>query len=80
MSEPRLTLDEIEALTRAALAASGATGAQLDAATASVVDAEAEGIRIVGLGFLSIYCDQLRAGKIDGSAVPELRESTKNKS
>ena len=74
MSDPRLTLDEIEALTRSALVACGASGAQLDAATASVVDAEAEGIRIVGLGFLSIYCDQLKAGKIDGNAIPEITQ------
>ena len=70
MASQVLTLNEIEQLTHAALYASGARGGQLAAATESVVSAEAEGIRIVGLGFLSIYCDQLLAKKIDGEAQP----------
>ena len=39
-----------------------------------MVDAEAQGMRIVGLGFLRIYCDQLWANKIDGNAIPEIAQ------
>ncbi|MBM3573270.1 MAG: Ldh family oxidoreductase, partial [Alphaproteobacteria bacterium] len=39
----------------------------------SVRDAEAEGLRNVGLGYLPIYCDHLRCGKVDGWAKPILR-------
>ncbi len=72
MSEQRLSLTEIQKITHDALYTSGARGLQLAAATESIVSAEAEGIRIVGLGFLSIYCDQLLANKIDGQAIPEI--------
>lgn len=74
MASQILTLNEIEQLTHQALYACGARGAQLAAATESVVSAEAEGIRIVGLGFLSIYCDQLLAKKIDGQAQPVISQ------
>ncbi len=72
MLEQTLSLAVIRRLTHDALYKSGARGAQLQAATESVVSAEAEGIRIVGLGFLSIYCDQLLAKKIDGEAIPKV--------
>lgn len=72
MTTTTLSLNDIRHLTENALYACGARGAQLDAATESVVSAEAEGIRIVGLGFLSIYCDQLLANKIDGQAQPQI--------
>ncbi len=74
MATETLTLADIEQLTHDALYACGARGAQLAAATESVVSAEAEGIRIVGLGFLSIYCDQLLARKIDGEAQPQISQ------
>ena len=74
MSTMSLTLGEIESLSHDALYACGARGDQLSAATESVVSAEAEGIRIVGLGFLSIYCDQLLAKKIDGQAQPVITQ------
>lgn len=74
MATTTLSLNEIRQLTKEALSACGARGAQLHAATESVVSAEAEGIRIVGLGFLSIYCDQLLANKIDGQAQPQITQ------
>ena len=41
----------------------------------SVREAEAEGIRNVGLGYLPIYCEHLRCGKVKGDAVPRLIEA-----
>ena len=65
-----LTLTEVEDLTRRALFACGARGAQLDYATQSVVDAECDGIRTVGLGYLPLYCGHLQVGKINRDAEP----------
>jgi (2R)-3-sulfolactate dehydrogenase (NADP+) len=65
-----LTLTEVEDLTRRALAACGAYGSQLDIAVQSVVDAECDGIRTVGLGYLPLYCGHLQVGKINRDAKP----------
>jgi (2R)-3-sulfolactate dehydrogenase (NADP+) len=72
MSEPTktLTLDEVEDLARSALAGCGAHGAQLDLAVQSVLDAECDGIRTVGLGYLPLYCGHLQVGKINRDAQP----------
>ena len=66
-----LTLEEVELITRAALQTCGASGAQLDIATQSVVEAECDGIRAVGLNYLPIYCGHLRHNKLRGDAIPE---------
>ena len=57
MSEPvkTLTLDEVDEIARRALAGCGAHGQQLELAVQSVVDAECDGIRTVGLGYLPLY-------------------------
>lgn len=65
-----LNLDEVGDLARRALAACGAHGAQLDVAVQSVVDAECDGIRTVGLGYLPLYCGHLQVGKINRDASP----------
>jgi (2R)-3-sulfolactate dehydrogenase (NADP+) len=57
-----LTLAEVDDLARRALAACGAHGHQLDLAVQSVVDAECDGIRTVGLGYLPLYCGHLQVG------------------
>ncbi|HEY5740284.1 MAG TPA: Ldh family oxidoreductase, partial [Gammaproteobacteria bacterium] len=65
-----MSLAEVEDLTRRALAGCGAHGAQLEIATQSVVDAECDGIRTVGLGYLPLYCGHLQVGKINRDAAP----------
>ena len=72
MSEPvkTLTLDEVEDLARRALAGCGAHGQQLELAVQSIVDAECDGIRTVGLGYLPLYCGHLQVGKINRDAQP----------
>jgi (2R)-3-sulfolactate dehydrogenase (NADP+) len=72
MSEPvkTLSLAEVASLARRALAGCGAQGAQLDMAVQSIVDAECDGIRTVGLGYLPLYCGHLQVGKINRDAVP----------
>ncbi|MFT5111991.1 MAG: (2R)-3-sulfolactate dehydrogenase (NADP+) [Parasphingorhabdus sp.] len=65
-----LNLDEVEQITRSALQSCGASGAQLEIATQSVVDAEKDGIRAVGLNYLPIYCGHLQNEKLRGDAEP----------
>jgi (2R)-3-sulfolactate dehydrogenase (NADP+) len=65
-----MTLREVADITRRALAACGASGQQLELAVQSVVDAECDGIRTVGLNYLPLYCGHLQVGKLKGDAVP----------
>jgi (2R)-3-sulfolactate dehydrogenase (NADP+) len=65
-----LTLAEVDDLARRALAGCGAHGHQLELAVQSVVDAECDGIRTVGLGYLPLYCGHLQVGKINHDARP----------
>ncbi len=65
-----LTLAEVDDLARRALAGCGAHGQQLELAVRSVVDAECDGIRTVGLGYLPLYCGHLQVGKLNRDAEP----------
>jgi len=69
-----LSLCEIEEITRNALYACGARGKQLEVATQSVIDAECDGIRAVGLNYLPIYCGHLQHNKLRGDAIPSHRQ------
>ncbi len=72
----RMTLAEVYDLSLAALRGSGASRAQAEPTADSVREAEAEGIRNVGLGYLPIYCEHLRCGKVKGDAEPVMAEVT----
>jgi (2R)-3-sulfolactate dehydrogenase (NADP+) len=65
-----LSLADISDLAHGALKGSGARGIQLEQATAAIVEAEADGLRTVGLGYLPSYCEHLKCNKIAGSAQP----------
>ena len=69
-----LSLQQIEDLAAAALTRCGATSLQSGATARSVRDAEAEGIRNVGLGYLPLYCSHLLCGKVIGTAIPRVAE------
>jgi (2R)-3-sulfolactate dehydrogenase (NADP+) len=66
----RLSLDDVEALSAQMLMASGASALQADATARSIREAEADGIRTVGLSYLPTYCDHVACGKVKGDAVP----------
>ena len=68
----QLTLKQIYDLTYDALVRHGASAQQAGPAAQSIRDAEAEGIRNVGLGYLPIYLGHLRHGKLDGQAQPQI--------
>jgi len=67
----RLSLKEVDDITRSALSACGASGQQLELAIKSVIDAECDGIRTFGLNYLPLYCGHLQVGKLKGDAVPK---------
>ena len=69
----RLSLAEVRNLAFTALTACGASDTAAAPVADSIADAEAEGIRNVGLGYLSHYWEHLRCGKVDGKAVVTLR-------
>lgn len=70
MTSQILSLPQVGDITRRALSACGASGQQLELAVESVVDAECDGIRTIGLNFLPIYCSHLQVGKLKGDALP----------
>ena len=65
-----MSLIDVEMLSRRLLAASGASPLQAGATARSIRDAEADGIRTVGLAYLPTYCDHVACGKVVGDAVP----------
>lgn len=69
---PTLTLDAIEQLCFDALRRVGASERQAHAAALELRDAEAEGIRNVGLGYIHLYLKHLACGKVIGDAEPEI--------
>lgn len=69
---PRLTLDDIETLARAALTDRGASMSAAAAVARSIRRAEADGIGSVGLGYLATYLAHLKSGKVDGRAEPSV--------
>lgn len=69
---PVLSLDQISQLAHRALTGSGASDLQAGPTARSIADAEAEGIRNVGLAYLPTYCEHLRVGKVNGRADPRV--------
>jgi len=65
-----LSLDDVLEISTRMLRASGASALQSDATARSIRDAEADGIRTVGLSYLPTYCDHVACGKVRGDAVP----------
>lgn len=66
-----LTITEAEALARAALQRSGTGESQAASVARALVAAEAEGQSGHGLRRLVSYCAQVKAGKVEGHAVPQ---------
>jgi len=69
---PLCTLDEIEAVTRAALKAHGAEPFAAAEVARAVREAERYGNRICGLYYLESYCQQLRSGRVKGDVTPHV--------
>lgn len=67
-----LTLQNVRELAQQALIASGADTRHSEVVAQSIAEAEAQGIRNVGLAYLPTYCAHLRCGKVDGHAVARI--------
>ncbi len=65
-----LTLDEVFDLSYRMLRSSGASHLQAEPTARSIREAEAEGLRPIGLSYLPTYCDHVHCGKVIGDAVP----------
>ncbi|MDE0309647.1 MAG: Ldh family oxidoreductase [Acidiferrobacterales bacterium] len=70
-----LSLEEVYQLSLDALTGCGARRANAQPVAKSIQDAEADGIRNVGLNYLSHYCEHLRCGKVDGDAEPAWQQT-----
>ena len=70
MTEVRISLEEVYQLSLDALTGCGASRANAIPVAKSIQDAEADGIRNVGLAYLSHYCEHLKCGKVDGTITP----------
>jgi (2R)-3-sulfolactate dehydrogenase (NADP+) len=68
----KVSLDDIESLTRAALQSHGANAFAAAEVARAVRKAEAVGNRICGLYYVESYCQQLRSGRVRGDVVPEV--------
>lgn len=68
----RITVDEIERTGAAALLAHGAGSWQAGEVARAIARAEETGNVICGLAYLESYCVQLRSGRVDGMADPEV--------
>jgi len=65
----RWTLQQVNELALQALLSSGGGIEQSAVVAQSIVEAEAQGIRNVGLAYLPTYCAHLRCGKVNGHAL-----------
>ncbi|MEM1346023.1 MAG: Ldh family oxidoreductase, partial [Pseudomonadota bacterium] len=74
--DERLTLDEAEALAQRVLRANGCDGANARAVAANMVRAERDGALSHGLFRLPGHVALLRAGVVNGRAVPSLTHTT----
>lgn len=74
--EIRIQLDTVRSLARDAAERCGASPNNAASLAASIVAAEAEGARNLGLAHLPDYCEALLEGRIDGQAQPLLSQPT----
>lgn len=69
-----MSLSQVYELSLAALRGCGASAQQAAPVADSIREAEAQGIRNVGLAYLPVYCQHLQCGKVYGQAQPQLLE------
>lgn len=69
---PKISLNELHELAVAVLVASNTSSDNAAAVGRALVKADADGIPSHGVSRLPAYADQARAGKVDGSATPDV--------
>ncbi|MBM3571160.1 MAG: Ldh family oxidoreductase [Alphaproteobacteria bacterium] len=73
----QITLADADALARRVLIQARVGAAAAASVAAALVAAEADGLASHGLSRLPAYADQARAGKVNGSAAPELTQTAR---
>ena len=73
--EERIGLGEARDLVTRVLARAGAAQHQAEPTAAALVAAEADGLKSHGLARAPAYADQVRSGKVDGEARPQLERT-----
>src|SRR6056297_825690 len=71
---PRIPITQIQSLSEQALAVHGAAPPNAAEMARAIAWAEARDNRICGLYYLESYCLQLRSGRVDGQALPEITQ------
>jgi (2R)-3-sulfolactate dehydrogenase (NADP+) len=71
----RLSLVEVYQLSLDVLTGCGASVGNAVPVARSIEQAEADGLRTIGLGYLPTYCEHLKCGKVDGKAVPRVEQT-----
>ena len=71
----KLTIPQVHDLALQALISSGGGLQQSTVVAQSIAEAEAQGIRNVGLAYLPTYCAHLRCGKVDGHVLAQVQSS-----
>ena len=74
MSTQHLSLQEVENLATEALVGAGTRLESAQSLARAVMAAERDGIRSHGLLYVPTYCEHVRCGKVDGTAVPEVTQ------
>ncbi|MGQ0523082.1 MAG: Ldh family oxidoreductase [Betaproteobacteria bacterium] len=69
---PKVTLEELTALTVRALEKAGASSAMAKATADALIAAESEGLTGHGVSRVALYCQHVREGRADGHARPAL--------
>ncbi|MEZ7974557.1 MAG: Ldh family oxidoreductase [SAR324 cluster bacterium] len=75
MNTEKLNLSQVESLATEALIGAGTLPESAMSVGKAARAAERDGIRSHGLLYVPIYCEHVKCGKVDGSAVPEVIQS-----
>jgi (2R)-3-sulfolactate dehydrogenase (NADP+) len=75
MNIQHLSLEDVEQLATDALVGAGTCPESAQSLARAVRAAERDGIRSHGLMYVPTYCEHVRCGKVDGTAVPEVTQS-----
>jgi len=70
-----LTLPQVFRLSLDVLMGCGASEENAVPVARSIEQAEADGLRTIGLGYLPTYCEHLKCGKVDGRAEPLVEQT-----
>lgn len=74
MGDRRFSLEQVHRMAAKALCAHGTEAGNAGHVARALVAAEADGLTSHGLSRLSSYCAQVSSGKVDGHAVPTLKQ------